>query len=342
MKPYSAIRSLLFQLNPETAHDLTLKMMGLGLRGPVALAMRAMTSDQPCKVMGLRFPNRIGLAAGMDKNADHVEALGALGFGHIEVGTLTPLAQEGNPKPRLYRLPEHEAVINRMGFNNKGIDYAIKQLKHRRFRGIVGINIGKNKITANADAASDYLTCLRKAYAYADYITVNISSPNTPNLRELQTTGELERLLEILQNEKINLATQHQREVPLALKIAPDINEPEMDNIARCALQYQLDGLIIGNTTISRPGIADRSLAAETGGLSGKPLMELSTKVLHKMKNRLGDSIDLIGCGGILSAADAQEKLQAGASLVQIYTGLIYKGPGLVREIIKSTNRFGP
>jgi dihydroorotate dehydrogenase len=340
MTPYSIIRSLLFQLDPETAHEVTLKMMGLGLRGPFAYAMRSLVPDKPCQVMGLTFPNRIGMAAGMDKNADHIDALGALGFGHIEVGTLTPVAQDGNPSPRLFRLPEYEAIINRMGFNNKGIDFALEHIKHSRYQGIIGINIGKNKSTPNNQAVDDYRVCLRKAYPYAGYIAVNISSPNTPGLRELQTRTELEKLLDALQTERDKLAVQHQRRVPLAVKIAPDIDKPAMDAIADCALKYGLDGLIISNTTIARAGVESSPLAKEAGGLSGRPLRTLSTQVLREMKQRLENKVALIGSGGVSSAEDAIEKLQAGANLVQIYSGLIYRGPGLIRRIAKATNNY--
>ncbi|MBN1378972.1 MAG: quinone-dependent dihydroorotate dehydrogenase [Gammaproteobacteria bacterium] len=340
MTPYSIIRALLFRLDPETAHEATLSLMNLGLRGPFASVMHSRVPDKPCQVMGLTFPNRIGMAAGMDKNADHINALGALGFGHIEVGTLTPVAQDGNPIPRLFRLPEYEAIINRMGFNNKGIDFAIEHIKHRRYRGILGINIGKNKITPNEKAVGDYLVCLRKAYTYADYIAVNISSPNTPGLRELQGAEELERLLDALQTERENLVTLHKRRVPLAVKIAPDIDATAMDTIADCALRFKLDGLIVGNTTITRPAVASSSLAKETGGLSGKPLRSLSTTILREMHQRLENKIALIGSGGVSSGEDAVEKLQAGASLVQIYTGLIYQGPGLIRELTKATNNY--
>ena len=341
MTLYPLIRSLLFQLDPETAHEVTLKMMDVGLRGPIATIMRAMVPNQPCRVMGLDFPNRIGMAAGMDKNADHIDALGALGFGHIEVGTLTPVAQDGNPAPRLFRLPAHQAIINRMGFNNRGIDYAVNRIQSSRYNGVIGINIGKNKTTPNERAVEDYLVCLRRAYPLAGYIAVNISSPNTPGLRDLQSGDELKKLLDALQNEKERLAVQHQRRVPLAVKIAPDIDEAAMDTIAEQALQYQLDGLIVSNTTISRPGLASLPLAGETGGLSGRPLRPLAMHVLRAMKQRLGNHVALIGSGGIINAEDALEKLQAGADLLQIYTGLIYTGPGLLRQITKAIRDNG-
>jgi dihydroorotate dehydrogenase len=341
MTPYSIIRSLLFQLDPETAHEATLKMMGLGLRGPFAYAMRSLVPDKPCQVMGLTFPNRIGMAAGMDKNADHIDALGALGFGHIEVGTLTPQAQDGNPPPRLFRLPEYEAIINRMGFNNKGIDFAIEHIRRSRYRGVLGINIGRNKTTANDQAVDDYLVCLRKAYPYAGYIAVNISSPNTPGLRELQSRTELEKLLDALQTERETLSGRYKRRVPLAVKIAPDIDKPAMDVIADCALKYRLDGLIVSNTTISRHGqVKSHTHGNEEGGLSGKPLRTLSTQVLYEMKQRVQNEVALIGSGGVSCANDAIEKLQAGAGLVQIYSGLIYRGPGLVRQLTKATNSY--
>lgn len=340
MTLYPIIRSLLFQLDAETAHNITLKMMRLGLHGPIASSLRARVPDQPCEVMGLVFPNRIGLAAGLDKNAEYIDALGALGFGHIEVGTLTPVPQDGNPSPRLFRLSKHEAIINRMGFNNRGIDVALEQLKHRRFRGIVGVNIGKNKVTPNDQAVNDYLVCLRKAYSHADYITVNISSPNTPGLRQLQGAEALKRLLESLQIERDKLATSHQRRVPLVLKIAPDLDQSAMDDIASCVLACQLDGLIVGNTTLSRPGVESYAASKEAGGLSGKPLMSLSTRVLREMNMRLEDKTALIGCGGITNGDDAIEKMKAGAGLVQLYTGLIYRGPDLIQEIAKALIQY--
>lgn len=283
--------------------------------------------------MGLNFPNVVGLAAGLDKNADYLDALAGLGFGFIEVGTVTPRPQPGNPKPRLFRLPVAQALINRMGFNNKGIDYLIRQVSRAHYRGILGINIGKNKDTPTDKAVDDYRLCLQKAYPHAGYITVNISSPNTPGLRDLQKVEELSRLLAELLDKREQLATQHGKRVPLVLKIAPDLDEQAMDDMAECLLAQRVDGLIVGNTTLSRPGLEDCPEAHESGGLSGKPLLPLATHVLKSMQARLKDEIPLIGVGGILTAADATEKFNAGARLVQIYTGFIYRGPALIREI---------
>ena len=336
MNPYFLARSLLFQLSPEMAHTLTVTMMKAGLRGPMATIMRKRVPDSPVKVMGLQFPNRIGLAAGMDKDAECVDAWAAMGFGFIEAGTVTPKPQDGNPKPRLFRIPQEEAIINRMGFNNKGIDSLVERVKNKPRRAILGINIGKNKLTPNEQAVDDYRIGLRKAYIHADYIAINISSPNTPGLRDLQSAEELSRLLDALKNEQQSLSTQYQRYVPLALKIAPDIDTQMMDTIAESCLEYKVDALIVSNTTISRPLNTTTTTAQETGGLSGRPLMSLSTQVLKEMHARVGNSIPLIGSGGIMSADDALAKFKAGAALIQIYSGIIYRGPGLIRQIAKA------
>lgn len=283
--------------------------------------------------MGLNFPNAVGLAAGLDKNADYLDALASLGFGFIEVGTVTPRPQPGNPKPRLFRIPAEQALINRMGFNNKGVDHLVRQVDRARYRGVLGINIGKNKDTPTDKAVDDYLECLRKAYPYAGYVTINISSPNTPGLRDLQKVSELSHLLASLLDKREQLAVQHGKRIPLVLKIAPDLDEHAMDDIAHCLLTHKIDGLIVGNTTLSRPGLEHYPEAREAGGLSGKPLMPLSTHVLRNMQARLKGEVPLIGVGGILTAEDAAEKFNAGASLVQIYSGFIYRGPALIREI---------
>ncbi|HEX7028468.1 MAG TPA: quinone-dependent dihydroorotate dehydrogenase [Gammaproteobacteria bacterium] len=330
---YRFLSSLLFTLPPETAHHLALAGLKLVVREPVAAALTRQVTSQPVTVMGLDFPNAVGLAAGLDKNADYLDALAGLGFGFIEVGTVTPRPQPGNPKPRLFRIPGQQALINRMGFNNKGIDHLVRRVSRTRYRGVLGINIGKNKDTPNDKAVDDYLLCLRRAYPHAGYVTINVSSPNTPGLRELQKVSELSRLLSTLLEAREQLSAQHGRRVPLLLKIAPDLDEPAMDDIAECLLNQRVDGLIVGNTTLSRPGLEHSPVAREAGGLSGKPLMPLATQVLRSMQARLKGEIPLIGVGGILSAKDAAEKFNAGASLVQIYSGFVYRGPALIREI---------
>ena len=283
--------------------------------------------------MGLDFKNPVGLAAGVDKNGDYIDALAALGFGFIEIGTVTPRPQPGNPKPRLFRLPEHQAIINRMGFNNLGIDHLFAQVKQSRYKGILGINIGKNFDTPIEHAADDYLIGLRKAYAAASYITINISSPNTQNLRQLQQGDESRKLIAALKEEQLKLQQEHGKYVPLALKIAPDLSSEDISRIAKLLLEFEVDGVIATNTTIARDMIANHPLAHETGGLSGSPVKDKSTAVVKGLSAELQGKIPVIAVGGILSADDAQEKFAAGASLVQIYSGLIYQGPELIREI---------
>jgi dihydroorotate dehydrogenase len=302
----------------------------LGLLSPTDV------SATPVEVMGLKFPNRVGLAAGLDKEGNTIDALGRLGFGSIEVGTITPRPQAGNPKPRLFRLIDREAIINRMGFNNPGIDVGVKNVRSARsFKGIVGFNIGKNKDTPNEDAADDYLICLRKAYAVADYVAVNLSSPNTPGLRDLQGAEASARLLDRLKREQQTLSDQHQKYVPLLFKIAPDLDEPQIQALAKVFLNGGLDGVIATNTTLDRHGVASHPRAAEAGGLSGRPVFEKSTATLRAFASHLGPQIPIIGVGGISSLEDAREKIRAGASLVQIYTSFVYQGPKLVRELAK-------
>ncbi|TAL64600.1 MAG: quinone-dependent dihydroorotate dehydrogenase [Legionella sp.] len=326
---YSALRPLLFQLDPEKAHSLALTALDYlpswCCKAPEGKGLKA---------MGLSFPHPVGLAAGLDKNGEHLSGLAKLGFSFIEIGTITPIAQVGNPKPRLFRLPEAEAIINRMGFNNKGVDALVRYVEIAAYSGILGINIGKNKDTPLDKAASDYLHCLRKVYPQASYITINISSPNTPDLRQLQQGDYFADLLSQLRNERSKLADQYQKLVPLVVKISPDESDETVKQMTEIILQQGIDGIIATNTTASRPLTKDLHLAQEVGGLSGKPLQDLSTRCLRLLKEYVGDAVTLIGVGGIDSAAKAQEKLDAGASLVQVYTGLIYKGPGLVREIV--------
>jgi dihydroorotate dehydrogenase len=334
---YPFIRSGLFRLDPETAHDLSMKALRLAERtGLLPLALPADECVAPVTVMGLRFPNRIGLAAGLDKEGNTIDALGRLGFGCIEIGTITPRPQPGNPRPRLFRLIEHEAIINRMGFNNSGIDAGVANVKRAKsFTGIIGFNIGKNKDTANEDAAADYLACLRKAYPVADYVAVNLSSPNTPGLRELQSPEASASLLATLKQEQAKLAAETGKYVPLVFKVAPDLDETHIRELAGVFLAGGLDGLIATNTTLDRDQVAGHPRAAEAGGLSGRPEFAKSTAVLQAFASHLGGRVPLIGVGGVSSLEDAREKLRAGASLVQIYTAFIYQGPGLIRHLAR-------
>ncbi len=322
---YRLLRPLLFKLSPETAHHIaltTLKYLPLFYHRHTA----------PKTVFGLEFKNPVGLAAGLDKNGDYIKALARLGFGFIEIGTITPKAQPGNPKPRLFRYPKEEAIINRMGFNNKGIDYLIAKIKKAKYKGILGINIGKNASTPIEEALEDYLICLNKAYSYASYITINISSPNTVGLRELQHGKYLENLLAGLKTAQTSLAIQHKKHVPLLIKVAPDLTLDEVKTLAATFLQAGIEGVIATNTTVSREGIHSQ----EAGGLSGAPLMQKSTEILSLFKQELQGKIPLIAAGGIMSEQDAEAKFAAGADLVQLYTGLIFKGPSLLTQCIKS------
>ena len=341
---YSLARPALFALDPETAHHITLESLRRAdALGIARLAGNCVSSD-PRKVMGLTFPNPVGLAAGLDKDGAYIDALSHLGFGFIEVGTVTPRAQPGNPRPRMFRLPDAHALINRMGFNNGGLDALIANLRRSRFartkhgarRSILGINIGKNADTPLARAADDYLTCLSAVYRYADYVTVNVSSPNTKNLRQLQDASELDALLAALKNEQTKLADGHGRYVPLALKIAPDLNDDQIEAIAAALLRHRIDGAIATNTTLARIGVQHLKHADKAGGLSGAPLLDSSNAVIRALKRALGDEIPIIGVGGILSGGDAQAKIAAGARLVQLYTGLIYCGPALVAECARA------
>ncbi|MGH8751434.1 MAG: quinone-dependent dihydroorotate dehydrogenase [Burkholderiales bacterium] len=326
---YSVLRPLLFRLDAETAHDFTLKLLDLSHR--LGLSAKH-PKNQPCQVMGLDFPNRAGLAAGLDKDGEHIAALAALGFGFIEVGTVTPRPQPGNPRPRLFRVPEAQAIINRMGFNNSGVDALIANIHHANYKGILGINVGKNTDTPIARAAEDYLVCLRKIYPYASYIVINISSPNTQDLRALQNKTELDSLLGALKEEQKKLARLFGKQVPLVLKIAPDLDAAGISDIAALLLAHKIEGVIATNTTTARDGVQQYS--NETGGVSGAPLFKTSTDMVRKLSAALQGRVTIIACGGIVSGADAREKIAAGASLVQVYSGLIYRGPALVRELV--------
>jgi dihydroorotate dehydrogenase len=336
---YSLARPFLLCLDAEKAHDLSLTAMEAAYRTGMNPLLASKPAPLPTQVLGITFPNPIGLAAGLDKNAAHIDALAALGFGFIEVGTTTPRPQSGNPKPRMFRLPEHEAVINRLGFNNAGVDALVRNAECARFSGVLGINIGKNKDTPNERAADDYLHCLERVYARASYITVNISSPNTQGLRDLQEEETLKRFIGTLRERQEQLAAQHGARKPMLLKIAPDLAESEMDAIAEVLRVARIDGLICTNTTIARDGVAGHRHAGEAGGLSGRPVFAKSTAVLRGMAQRLGDAVPLIGVGGILGGIDAVAKFDAGASLVQCYTGLVYRGPALIGECVEALRK---
>ncbi|MFW5450592.1 MAG: quinone-dependent dihydroorotate dehydrogenase [Methylophagaceae bacterium] len=332
---YRLMRTLMFLIDAEKAHYLGLKSLNiLEMTGLLAL-WRRKSKASSVTVMGLKFPNAVGLAAGLDKNGDYIEALAAIGFGFIEIGTVTPRPQQGNPKPRLFRLPEAEAIINRMGFNNLGVDHLLEQVKIAQTDTIVGINIGKNFDTPVENAVDDYLTGLAKVYPYADYVAINISSPNTPGLRSLQFGESLNELLAALKAEQANLQNQYQRYVPMAIKVAPDLTSEEVVELAQAFTQYEIDAVITTNTTMSREGVEHLQYSDEAGGLSGRPVFEKSTEIVRQFRKELPEHLPIIAAGGIMSGDDAIKKLEAGASLVQIYSGLIYQGPSLVNDIIQ-------
>lgn len=336
---YPLVRRALFSLDAETAHHATLS--GLHTAAKLGLARRFAPPpvNDPVTVMGLRFPNRVGLAAGLDKAGECIDGFGALGFGHVEIGTVTPRAQPGNPYPRLFRLVERKAIINRMGFNNPGLAAVLANARRRTWQGVLGINLGKNFDTPNERAVDDYLAGLRGAYPIADYITINISSPNTKGLRDLQQEDALRGLLLALKQAQEELSQQHQRYVPLAVKIAPDLEADALKAIAALFLSAKIDAVIATNTTLSRAGVDDLPTASEAGGLSGAPLREKATAVLRCLHAEVGSALPLIGAGGVLSGEDAAEKFAAGASLVQVYTGLIYRGPALIAEAAEAGRR---
>ncbi|MBT8068807.1 MAG: quinone-dependent dihydroorotate dehydrogenase [Gammaproteobacteria bacterium] len=332
---YPLLRKALFIADPETAHGLALEGLRLG-HGVGATQLLCKASNMPVTVMGLEFPNPVGMAAGMDKNGDYIDALGSVGFGFIEVGTITPRPQPGNPKPRIFRLEQANAMINRLGFNNKGVDHLVRQVQKRRYKGVLGINIGKNFDTPNENAADDYLVCLEKVYAHADYITVNISSPNTTGLRDLQAVGQLDQLLAALNQRRLELADEFDKRVPLVVKVAPDLEDEQIPEMAEAVVRNAFDGLIATNTTISRDAVKGMRHAEEQGGLSGAPVKDKANHVLQAFRAALPAEIALIGTGGITSGADAAEKIQLGADLVQFYTGFVYKGPDLVSDCLEA------
>ena len=335
--PYALSRAVLFRLDPEAAHDLTIDMLARTQNTPLACTYSSTRVDDSVTIAGLTFPNRVGMAAGLDKNARCIDGLGAMGFGFVEVGTVTPLAQPGNPRPRMFRLPQANALINRMGFNNDGLDAFLANVQRATFRKragtpmLLGLNIGKNAATPIEKATDDYLIGLAGVYPHADYVTINISSPNTKNLRALQSDEALDALLAAIAARREQLAQQHGKRVPVFVKIAPDLDEEQVKVIAATLLRHQMDGVIATNTTLSREAVQGLPHAQEAGGLSGAPVLEASNRVIRQLRAALGPDYPIIGVGGILSAQDALSKMEAGADLVQIYTGLIYKGPELVK-----------
>ena len=333
---YSIARSLLFQLSAETAHELTLEGLAAGARLGLLPALAPSVASVPVNVMGINFPNPVGLAAGLDKNASALDGFAALGFGFVEVGTVTPRPQPGNAKPRMFRLPEAQAIINRMGFNNDGVDNLVANVKRAKFDGVLGINIGKNFDTAVEDAAADYIICMQKVYQYASYITINISSPNTPGLRDLQYGESLTQLLSALKQEQTALTQTYGRYVPLAVKIAPDMDAEQLQGVAHCVLEQNMDAVIATNTTLSRAAVTGLEFGQEVGGLSGAPVKDKATQTIADLYAILTDQVPIIGVGGIGCGADALEKLAAGAKLVQLYTGLIYEGPGLIKQCVEA------
>ncbi|MFN9278889.1 MAG: quinone-dependent dihydroorotate dehydrogenase [Betaproteobacteria bacterium] len=343
--PYPIARPFLFRLDPERAHDLMLDAVARLQHTPARCLWAQPRVADPVTVAGLRFPNRVGLAAGLDKNGRCIDGLGALGFGFIEVGTVTPVAQTGNPKPRIFRLVEHQALINRLGFNNEGLAAFIAHVRRSRsFRaggGILGLNIGKNAATPIERATDDYLACLDGVYPHADYVTVNISSPNTQNLRSLQSDEALDGLLGALQSRREALRQTHGRQVPMFLKIAPDLDDTQVQIIAATLQRHGIDGVIATNTTLSREAVAGHTHAGEAGGLSGAPVLQASNRVIRTLRQALGPGYPIIGVGGVMSGADARAKLEAGADLVQIYTGFIYGGPPLVTEAARAMAATG-
>ena len=334
---YSLIRRIIFLFDAETAHVFSLKILSFAHSIGLLRLFLPKRIEAPVDVMGIKFPNAVGLAAGLDKDGRHIDALSQCGFGFIEVGTVTPLAQPGNDKPRLFRLVADKAIINRMGFNNAGVRALVDHVKQSHKNCVLGINIGKNKATPLENAVDDYLVCMQQVYGYADYITINISSPNTPGLRELQHGEGLTSLLTKLKSKQAELAQQYHRYVPLTVKIAPDLESSEIKDIAERLIAAEIDGVIATNTTNSRPSsLLEQQLAGETGGLSGQPVFELSNQVLKQLVAALDGKIPVIAVGGISSPEDALKKIDAGASLVQVYTGFIYSGPALIQDCAKA------
>lgn len=335
LMPYGLVKKILFQFNPETAHELSLRGLNLLHKFNLLPTLFGKSKLKPVNVMGINFPNRVGLAAGLDKDGEYFQALSKCGFGFVEIGTVTPVAQPGNEKPRLFRLVDANAIINRMGFNNKGVDNLLENVKGSGFKGVLGINIGKNKDTSEENAVHDYLICLEKVYSHADYVTINISSPNTPGLRNLQFGETLQNLLRDLKFKQRELTQQQDKYVPLLIKVAPDMDDNEIESLAKTFIEYSIDGVIVSNTTLSREGVENLADGNQQGGLSGAPLKDKADHALQVMASHLDKKIPIIAVGGISSADHAEKKIQLGASLVQIYTGFIYQGPKLVHECVE-------
>lgn len=331
---YPIVRPALFKLDPERAHELTFQQLRFMNGTPLELFYRQNLPSRPVTCMGLTFKNALGLAAGLDKNAECIDAFAAMGFGFVEVGTVTPRAQAGNDKPRMFRLVEAGGIINRMGFNNLGVDHLVENVKKARFNGVLGINIGKNKDTPVEQGRDDYLICMEKVYAHAGYIAINISSPNTPGLRSLQYGEALDDLLSSIKQKQKELEQRHLKYVPLAVKIAPDLSEEELIQVADSLIRHQIDGVIASNTTLDRSLVSGLKHAEEAGGLSGRPVQSRSTAVIQRLSQELQGRLPIIGVGGIDSLTAAREKIAAGATLVQIYSGFIYQGPGLIKDIV--------
>ena len=337
---YPLARQLLFRLDAEQAHALSLKAIETAYRTGLNPLLATRPAPLKTRAFGVEFPNPVGCAAGLDKNGEHIDALMGLGFGFVEIGTTTPRPQSGNPKPRMFRLPEQQAVINRLGFNNDGVDALVRNVERARRNGILGINIGKNKDTPNEQAADDYIYCMERVFALADYITVNISSPNTTGLRDLQDEETLRRFIGQLREVQEELGGVHGHRTPMLLKVSPDLGDAELDGVASVLNAARIDGVIVSNTTVDRSEVLGHPLAGEAGGLSGHPLYTKSTTALRKLRLRLDDNIPLIGVGGILSGADAAGKIVAGARLVQFYTGMVFRGPQLIGECVSSIRRL--
>lgn len=333
---YSLARRAMFLADAEQSHHFALGSMKLLQSTPLSLLWRQQLQSKPVNIAGIRFDNPIGLAAGLDKNGECIDAFGQMGFGFIEVGTVTPRPQPGNDKPRLFRLPEANAIINRMGFNNKGVDYLVENVKKAKYKGVLGINIGKNKDTPNEQGKDDYIACMRKVYAHASYITVNISSPNTPGLRDLQFGEALDDLLQSVKNEQLDLQAKFDKYVPIFVKIAPDMDAIAVEQVADTLLRSKMDGAIATNTTLDKTTVAHLRYGAEVGGLSGQPVRQKSTQVISQLRQAVGPDFPIIGVGGIDSGEAAKEKLAAGANLLQVYTGFIYQGPSLIKTIVDS------
>ncbi|TRW49731.1 quinone-dependent dihydroorotate dehydrogenase [Aliidiomarina halalkaliphila] len=336
MNLYPLFRSALFKRDPEWSHDFTLNQLERMGKGPMRFLLQQKLPSKPVELLGMYFPNPVGLAAGLDKDARCIDAFDAMGFGFIEVGTVTPRPQAGNPKPRMFRLPEHQALINRMGFNNQGVDALVERIKGSKYKGVLGINIGKNKDTSEAEGTADYLYCMERVYPLASYIAVNISSPNTPGLRAFQHGDVLDQLLSALKAKQAELTETYGKYVPIMVKIAPDMDQAQTKGFADAIQRHGIDGVIATNTTVERTAISGHLHAQEAGGLSGAPVTEASTQVIRWLRAALPKSTPIIGVGGIMNATDAKSKIDAGASLVQVYTGFIYRGPELIREIVEN------